>query len=420
MKKKVIGILMLVVSTFSQGEGRKLTLEEAVKLSYKNSFTLKNADLDFINSKLKVKEAYKEALPKLDYTGDYSKNEMEIYGDQDSRNSSYSNKIELVQPIYRGGVIGAGIEAAKKVEERSDYEYLNKKSDLRLSVIEKYIEIIKSYKQLDVYKVSLREVEGELGRAERKYQLKLISKSKVLPFKTRVINTRTKIIQVKNQLMIDKVDLKNELKIPAEVKIDLYPIDEVRYNLSIIDIDTDVKSARGNNRDSQIARLNYEVTMAQEAQARADFLPKIDLRGGYTAEDGDLKGSGEDWQWNVGVSVEMNLFSFGQDMNGYERSKNETRKAKNLEAQARDNIEVQVRSKFLDLIKQEGTIAEQEVAVESAKENYSLEKKRYENGLTDVIDFLTIENSLREAELSLIQAELDYYLAYERYQESLK
>lgn len=420
MIKKVIGILMLTVFTLTQGETKKLNLEEAVRLSYENSFTLKNADLDLSNSKLKVKEAYKEALPKLNYTGEYNKNERDIYGNQDSRNSSYSNKIEVVQPIYRGGLIGAGIEGAKKTGERSDYEYLDKKSNLRLSIIEKYIGIIEFRKQLDVYRVSLKEVEGELERAQRKQELKLISKSKVLPFKTRVINTRTKIIQVENQLKIAKVDLKNELKIPADVEIELAPVDEAGYNLSLIDVDGDVRFARENNRESKIAKLNYEITSIQEAQTRSNFLPQVDLRGGYTAEDRSFKGSGRDWQWNVGVSVKMNLFSFGQDMNKYERAKNETKKAENLEAQTRDNIEVQVRSKFLDLVKQEGTVREQEVAVESAKENYTLEKRRHENGLTDVIDFLTIENSLREAELALIQAELSYYLAYERYQDSLK
>ena len=116
----------------------------------------------------------------------------------------------------------------------------------------------------------------------------------------------------------------------------------------------------------------------------------------------------------------MNLFSFGQDMNAYDRAKNNTVKSKNLEARARDEIEVEVRSFYLDLVRLEGTVDEQVAAVESAQENLNLEKRRYESGLTDVIDFLQIENVLRESELALIQAQLDYYLAYEKYKDSLR
>lgn len=418
MKKVVLGMLLL--GTAAMGEVRNLSLEETIELAYKNSYVLENADIDLENSQLQVKEAYKEALPKVDYNGSYKKNQEEIYGGNDSRDNSYSQSVSLVQPLYRGGIIGAGVKGANLFEELSNYTYDNEKKGLRLDIIDQYTNILELEESLEVFKTSLGEVEGALKRAKRQYELKLIARSEVLPFQTKVINTKTSIIKTENEIEIAKVKLKNELKIPSEVKIELEKIDQNRYDVMLIDIESDVDYARENNTQYNISRINSEIAQVKEAETKSEFLPKVDLVGGYGTEAGNFSDANSDWEWNVGVNVSMNLFSFGQDLDAYKRSKNETKKQANLESQSKDNIEVEVRSNYLELIRLRGTIAEQEVAVESAEENYNLEKRRYESGLTDVIDFLAIESSLREAELSLIQSELDYYLAYERYKDSLR
>ena len=421
MKKIVLIMLIIAVNLVAMGAPLKLDLEESIRLAYENSYILKNADIDLTNSNLQVREAYKEALPKIDYSGRFDRDAEETYGDRDDQKKSrYSHSIELVQPLYRGGVIGAGVSAAKSINERSLYEYENTKTDLRLSIIEKYITILQLYESREVFEKSLKEVEEQFNRVNRKYELKLVAKSDVLPFKTRVINNKTSIIETVNKIKIAEVELKNELGIDRNVEIELTPINEKKYDLDLIDLESDVMSARESNKDSKIARLNVEIAQAEESAAKAEFLPKVDFRFGYGSEDSRFGDSAEEWNWNAGVTVNMNIFSFGQDINAYDRAKNNTVKSENLEARTRDDIEVEVRSFYLDLISLKGTVEEQIAAVESAEENLNLEKRRYESGLTDVIDFLQIENSLREAELALIQAELNYYLAYEKYIDSLR
>ncbi|WP_319203605.1 TolC family protein [uncultured Ilyobacter sp.] len=420
MKKILIVTLIISLSVYVSGEAITLNLNQCIERALSNSYTIKNADIDLENSELQVREAYKEALPKISYTGLYDKNEENIYGDNLDRDENYYNRIELIQPLYRGGLIGAGIVAAKKIRELSDYEFLKSRSELRLLIIEKYLNILKFQNELEVYQASLKDVEGQYKKAQRKYELRLFSKADVLPFATRVRNIRTNIIRVKNITEITQLELKNEIGIDRRRELELRPIDSVNYDLSGIDIEADVELARENNRDSKMARLDYEITKANESLARAEFFPKVDFTLGYTGEEGDFDGASEEWQWDAGITVTMNLFEFGQNLNAYNRYKNETEKSKNLEMKARDDIEVTLRSNYSELVRLKETVKEQQAAVESSYENYSVEKRRYENGLVSVIDFLQIESDLREAKLSLLEASLDYYLAYEEYQEYLK
>lgn len=420
MKKYVVLILIVFINMVAVGAPLKLDLEESIRLAYENSYILKNADIDLTNSNLQVKEAYKEALPKIDYTGRADKSAEERYGDNNDSKTNYDHSIDLVQPLFRGGTIKAGVDAAKSINEISLYEYDNTKNDLRLDVIEKYITILQLIESKEVFEESLKEVQEQYNKANRKYELKLIAKSEVLPFKTRVINNRTSIIETVNKIKIAEVELKNELGISRDVDIELTPITQERYDLELIDLEADVKFARVNNKDAKIANLNIEIAKAEESLAKSEFLPQVDLRAGYGSDNSKFNDSADDWEWNTGVTVSMNLFSFGQDMNAYDRAKNNTEKSKNSERRAQDDIEVEVRTYYLDLISLEGTVDEQEAAVESALENLNLERRRYESGLTDVIDFLQIENSLRESELALIEAQLNYYLAYEKYKDSLR
>ena len=420
MKKYVVLTLIVFMNMVAIGAPLKLDLEESIRLAYENSYILKNADIDLTNSNLQVKEAYKEALPKLDYIGRADRNGEEMYGDNKDSKTNYDHSLELVQPLFRGGTIRAGVDAAKSINEISLYEYDNTKNDLRLDVIEKYITILQLIESKEVFEESLKEVQEQYNKANRKYELKLIAKSEVLPFKTRVINNRTSIIETVNKIKIAEVELKNELGISRDVEIELTPIAQEKYDLDLIDLEADVKFARVNNKDAKIANLNIEIAKAEESLAKSEFLPQVDLRAGYGSDDSKFNDSADNWEWNTGVTVSMNLFSFGQDMNAYDRAKNNTEKSRNLELRAQDDIEVEVRTFYLALISLEGTVDEQEAAVESALENLNLERRRYESGLTDVIDFLQIENSLRESELSLIEAQLNYYLAYEKYKDSLR
>lgn len=419
MKRKIfLGSIILCSMLFA--ESLKLDIKKSINLAYKNNYTLKNAELDLENSNLKVKEAYKSALPTIDYAGKYTETENQKSYSGNSSNNYYENRIDLTQPLYSGGVITTGIKTAKDIKEKSIYQFENVKTDVMLTTIQKYIRILELNKQLEVYKASLKNMEAEYQKAQRKYELNLLSRAGVLPFNTRVLNIRTSILEVENQIEIAKVDLKNYLGVSPKQEIVLEDLMESNYNIEKINLDQDIAYARNNNRNSRIAQLDLKIKEGEKVVARSEFLPKVNLSGGYKSGDITYTSSADNWEWEVGVNVKMNLFEFGKSMDAYKRSKNEVEKSQNAESKVKDDVELDVRKGYLELLKYRGIIAEREAAVESARENYSVESKRYELELVDVVSLLDIERTLVETELALISARLNYYLAYERYLSLLK
>lgn len=86
----------------------------------------------------------------------------------------------------------------------------------------------------------------------------------------------------------------------------------------------------------------------------------------------------------------------------------------------KDNLELQLRKNYLNLLKFKGIVEEQEAAVLSARENYNLEGRRFEMDLIDAVSFVQIEQTLVDTELALLVARYNYYMAFAQYKSLLE
>ena len=421
MKKLVIIMLILFSMTLFGAE--KITLNEALSLAYENNYDYRNAKIDKENTDLQVKEGYKTAAPRLDYRGGYTitgeDNKMGMY-DGTRSDQRINHELAITQPIYNGGTVIAGIEIAKMSQELMTYQLATSKSQLKLAVIGAYLKVIAQAEVIKVYEKSLDEVKAASNQAERKYQLNLISKSDYLPLKTKVISAGTDLVEAQNQWEIYMIQLKNIIGIPIDQEIELEGLEFKKYDLDLIDINEDIRYALLNNKESRISKLNTEIVEEKEKISRADLLPQVNARLAYSAADRHLEASADKWYWNAGVDVKWRIFDFGKSWNTYTRSKNETKKAQNVERKNLDNLKVKIRTNYIQLVKLNGTVETKEAELEASQENYDLQKRKYNNGIISIIDYLTFEKALNNTKLSLIRTKLDYYYAYEKYLEDLK
>ncbi|MGL4969347.1 MAG: TolC family protein [Fusobacteriaceae bacterium] len=420
MKKLLITLFLAGLTITLYAQGLELNLSEAIEKAYQHDYTLKNSELDLKNSKIKVKEAYKNFLPTVDYTGKYTSYDEEKTVNSQKVQDYYDNSVAATQPIFQGGSLMAQLSSAQSDRDKKNYQYEDTRINTMLGTINKYTSVLLKEKEVEVYGVALKNMESQYSKANRKYELDMIAKSEVLPFNTRVLNLKTKLLESKNGVETAKADLKNYIGIGSSKDVLLKGIEEKDYDLNSIDLEKDIENARENNRNIKISTLDTLIKENEKVIARSEFLPKISAGITYRSGDERIKNSTDDISWEAGVNVKMNIFQFGQSIDRYERSKNEELKAKNLEEKAKDSVELNLRTSYLNLLKYRGIVEEQRSAVESARENFNLESRRYEMDLSDAVTLVEIEKNLVESELALIGAQFNYYLAYEQYKSLLK
>ncbi|MGM0508307.1 MAG: TolC family protein [Fusobacteriota bacterium] len=426
MRKKLTIILSLVIIIATYSE--TITLDEAIGKAYENNFEVKNSELDAENVELQKKQAYKTVLPKVDYSGSFAKLKDKMQKENPSgsgmieiedSDSMYNHSIKVSQPVYNGGTMWTAIKIAKISEDMSDYNLENKKDEIKLSVMESYIGILKLKKEVGVLKSSLEEIDRNHIKLEEFYDLGMVTKTPVLDIEYRKIELESNIMALENNIKIAKSSLKNSLGIKDSEPIELVDLEleDMKYDS---ELNGDVKYAMDNNLNLKLLDINMKIKKEQEKITRANLLPKINLQFEYknpetemfTLED-SIKIN--DWTWQAGISFNINLWDWGKNLDKLSETKNKTEKFKNEKKNNEENIKLGIRSKYYELERLEKLLNSKEKAYDSAKENYLIEKEKLDENISTATDFLEAENRLRKTEIEIIKTKLDYKLAQEDY-----
>lgn len=420
MKKITAFIFLMTLFTTSYSSETPLYLEEVIKRAHKHSFELKNSKLDSDNANYQIKKAYKSILPRVDYSLEGNKYETERAFNNQNSDIYYKNSFKVSQPIFQGGALIAGVVYTR--ENRKKYDLLYKDQEIRttLDAIDKYIEVLIAKEELAVFSLSLKTLEEEYRKVNRKFQLDMIPKTDILPLETRILNLQTDVIQSENKIAIAKADLKNFIGLNYKDDINLSPLPSNEYNLSGINLDLDVGYIRNNSRFVKLKESETGLKESEKIIARSEFLPKVNAFYRQSSGDVNFSRSNDNYTWDAGISVDINIFQFGKSVDEYKIKRNEFEKAKNLENKMRNDVELELRRKYLELVKFQGIIKAQEAAVRSARENFSMERSRYQMDLVDSLSFIKVEENLVSSELNLLVAKYNFYLAFNQYKSLLK
>ncbi|MGL6132087.1 MAG: TolC family protein, partial [Fusobacteriaceae bacterium] len=404
--------------------GRTLTLEEAIDLSIEKSREIKIAEKDLEISRKNVSSAFKLALPSVVYSGQYQKGENERWIGMERTikdKSGYTQSLGISQPIFQGGTVIGAIKGAKVYQSTANLQYLASKRDIRLEVVDIYSSIIKNNRDIEAFKASEKELLARYDRQKIQFEMRLIVKTDLLKTEYSLLDIEAKREKAKNEIKILKENLKLKLRIPSDEEIELKEFQVKNSLTELIDYEADLKQAKEGSIASLLAQNSVELSEIEKIRKRADMLPKIDgfMKFGTYAEQQKYSETVDDGEWRGGISVNWNVFQFGKDYDLYSASKIESEKQVLNREIAKDNIELNLNSAYLNMINLENIKASQYKAMKAAEENFMMDTERYEAGIITTVDYLNSETQLREARVAYNSTIDEYYLAFEKYRSIL-
>lgn len=426
--KKTLGLLLLLSSSIF---ARELTLDQAIQMALDNSKEMKVSEKDVEVAKLNVGIAFKNALPSVVYNGSYTRSEYDRditrrLGDNRKEEKipakgGYTQKITISQPIFQGGAILGGIQYAKAYKSVADLLYLGEKRDVRLDTIQIYSDIVKSEKDLEALLASKKELEATYERQKAQLELRLITKADLLKTEYSILEVDSEIIGAKNQITVQKENLKLKLGIPRTEELDVVEFDVPMYLSRNIDFQADLNQALTQSIDAMVANNYVNMADAQRKVARADMLPQVSAFASYGVESDRRKYNStfDDAEWRGGVQVTWNIFEFGKNYDTYKTAAIAKEQEELREKISKDTIDINVTDAYLELVRMEKDRDSKGRALEAATENYNIDKEKYAAGLISTIDFLASETQLREAKVAYNQVVIDYLYAFEKYRSML-
>ncbi|WP_022670717.1 TolC family protein [Hippea alviniae] len=286
------------------------------------------------------------------------------------------------------------------------------KLNLISQVAETYFDLCSTGMSLKLYEKMLSNTRKILDLTRKKYEIGLASVDDVKNAQITLLKLKTTIDSLKEKFKQDRATL--EFLIGSQPK-DIFSSKTFSCTLpEPIEIPSFMPSEVIKKRpDIQVALNNLKASEFNLSSQKAKLLPSFNL----TVEGGYESNKFREWVmpntrlWDIFLNALMPIFEFG-------RIENQIKQADSLRKQALLNYVKTVKNAFREIYVDLSSISTLKSKLNSATVSkndacsiYENSKKRYENGLEDIVSLLKSKNLCIEHSIGLLNAKSDYLKA---------
>lgn len=382
MRKYIFGFLAFTGFSFG------ISLQQAINEALKH-----NTDVIYqkLNTKIaleKKKEAFGSFLPVVGLNANTNVgNQLAIPEGNTNfifQNGHFSQwNIDLKQNLFDMPSF-YNYKLSKDDIKAQKYLLTSVKTDIKIDVIDTYINALVRKHIIDVDKKEVKDYERHLHNVEKMYEQGLVAFKDILQTKVKLNQAKQKLTEDEGEYKVYLQKLSNLVNKPVK---NLKEINYVSNPLGKYDLNQLIGIALQNRVILKYGKTIIKKAKDYEALTRSEYFPKayVEARYGYSDQIPGLPY----YQNLVSANLSWVMFSglqrfhrLHQAFLGYKQAKTNYRKLEN-------DIKLQVTSTYEQLKTAEKDIALANSELKDAKEHYKIASEKYKVGLgtnTDVID----------------------------------
>jgi len=415
------------ISITAGASAQELDLDRAVTTALENSPAVSAARERSLAAASRARQATGHRLPSIDLseTYNYTDNPAEVFALKLNQNrfdfqdfvmtdpndpdplSTFITSIQLIQPIYTGGMLSARIGQAKSMASAEELQLGHAREQVAFDTITAFINLAKAREQVGLLTKARDTTAEHVALAEAYARQGLILDAEVLKAKVFLAEMEEHLATATNGARLAEAALNFQLgadqSMPRRLA-DIPPPPVVEGSLE--DWSTAALDVR---RDLRAARSKLEAGRLEEKTSRSGYLPTIGAMGKYDLYDDTIFG-GNGSSGSIAAFAKINLYRGGSDRAALAAARHETASFAADIDRFEEGIRLEVEQAWQDL----GTARiRQNTAAESlaaAREALRVREQRFKQGLDKMIDLLDAETALREAELRELVARYDVTL----------
>ena len=340
----------------------------------------------------------------------------------DTRNAGVV-AVTLTQPIYMGGKIRAYNKITQYAEEAAGTLYDKELQDIIVEVDDAYWNLVALYskkKLAEGYKALVDKLERDV---EKLVKEGMATKADLLSVKVKVNEAGVTLIQVNNGIELSRMNLCRICGLDMNEAVEVEDaIDEKSQSTAImgqvemVNSKTDnlVEQAEGNRKELQALGLQNKIYDEKIKLARAEYLPKVALMGGYLASNPSVFNSFErkmKGMWNVGVTLNVPILTWGDRSYKVKTAKAEALMHRFETEEVKEKIELQVnqcRQKLQESLERYQTTLR---SVDEAEENLRYANLGMKEGVITLSNVMEAQTAWLKAKSEWVNAQVDVRLS---------
>jgi outer membrane protein TolC len=404
--------------------GGKLTLNEAIDLSLKNSKQLKLNQTRIISATNAVKDANAKQLPEASVSGSYlriNKPNVDMKTSDNSGGGGFQFDANQVAygmatvsvPLFSGFKIQAGKESARYLAVAAKLDADRDREEVIQNTVAAYSNLYKAAVAVNLVKENLKQQQQRVTDFSNMEKNGLLARNDLLKAQLQQSNIEVALTQAESDLKVARVNMNIMLGLPEDSQYDIDTAFLTQAGPDGKSVAEWEQLALQRRKDAAALKAHEKAALAGIKSAKGDYYPSLALTGGYVAAHipSFLTVTNA---VNVGVGLKYNLSSLWKTGSKVEDAKNELNAVKINEEMLADNIHVQVNQAYENYVVSEKKIEMYQKAIEQADENYRITKNKHDNSLATTTDLLEADVAQLQAKLNYTSAKADAVVSYNK------
>jgi len=394
---------------------RRLSVEEAVALAFKNNLQLELDRVDLNAPKRAARYSWNNFFPDLNASGGLSKQnsagaaqsgDWSGTGPESPNNPDWTASGEI--SVGLSGLNVALVEELRRIKAAYEAGLITlntAKIQTEQMVRQKYLDLNIDRENLDAQEDSLRNADESVALAEKKYKAGRSSELDLLTARVERNNIIPELEAARDTLKNDQADFAVMIGLPVDAEFELDPISLENIEFTF-DEDALVRQAASGKPEIQQARANVVTDKHNVNAGRLNrFTPSFGV--GWTYNPTAAGTPWNKWSDNGGLSLSVtwslnNLLPFSKDYQQNLSSREDMlRKDEITLAKTILETERDIYKMVYNLRQLRGSLSAQQNSVELAERTYDLTFKAYNAGTSNLTSLQNAEQNLRRAKNQL-------------------
>lgn len=396
------------------------TLKDCVDYALSKNIDIRKSYLSTQADELSLEQARTNVFPSLTGSVGQNFNWAKAYDQATGDYTSYSGTSSTSYGLNSGVTLFNGFRSKNTIEqarlnlESSRFYSETVKESVELSILDAYLQILYAKESVKNAEEQIKSTTEQLVFAEERLNLGVISNADYLQIRSELASEKLTLANAQSTLSIAKVNLMQLMELPVDDQFDI-----VNPDLShLLGVEEDQLQAASVYQQAlavkpQIrqAELNLESARLDEKIARSDLYPQLSVSAGLSTgwsnrTDGDgyagqLKNT---VQPAVGLNLSIPIFQNKQARIGIRQAQISAGSAELDEINTKNELRKKIEQAIVDLrtayIRYQASLDN----FHSTSESYDVAVEKYELGLLNSVDFLSVKTTLITSENDLAQA----------------
>ncbi len=374
------------------------TLEEAWRVALSSDKSLQSVRSRTLAAQATVSAAKARRLPNIDVDAAFTQLDdtpgldLSALGvtlpDAVSHDNFLAASAQLNLPLYTGGQISNGINAASAALEANRDQETAAIQNLKLAVANNFVRVLRASHALTVANANVESLQGHARDVQNLFNKGLVPRNDLLAVQVSLANAQQQALQTSNGLDIAKAAYNRQLGRALGTDVILDEVMPPVNPLARVDDLDELTTTALDTRSELSALINQSSALSYQGQAeRASMRPKVGLNATYRYLENDALD--DENLASVALGVSWSLYDGGLATHRATALEQQAQAARELNEDLDSGIRLQVRSAWLSINEAQRRLLVAEKAVKQAEQNLKVARDRYQNGIgtnTEVLD----------------------------------